>query len=258
MQLTSTKNPFLQSIRRAVASGRATDDGCLVIEGPHLVQEVLRSSWRLQQIVTTAAGRERHGQLTSAARAEVMEIPSKTFAALSGTETSQEIMALVTPPSCTWKDCLSRPGLAVILDGIQDPGNAGTIVRSAEAFGAAAIIFLEGSVHVANGKFLRATSGSIFRLPYLEYQKRSSIMAQMRAHNRTLFALTAKGPLSISSADLRLPSALVVGNEAHGVSAELLACATAVRIPTAQVESLNAGVACSIALFEAGRQRGIS
>jgi TrmH family RNA methyltransferase len=185
-----------------------------------------------------------------------MEIPAKAFATLSGTATSQEIMALVTPPVHSWKDCLNSPGVAVILDGIQDPGNAGTIVRSAEAFGASCVIFLEGCVHVANGKFLRATAGSLFRVPYLDYQKRPNLMANLRVKDLSLFALTAKADVSISQADLRQPAALVVGSEAQGVSPELLACATALRIPTLQVESLNAGVACSIALFEAARQRG--
>jgi TrmH family RNA methyltransferase len=257
MQLTSTKNPFLQNIRRAVSSGRATEDGGLiVIEGPHLLEELLHSSWRLQQVITTPAGRERHHQLLSKADADLIEVPVKTFASISGTENSQEVMALVAPVANTWDTCLNQPGLAVILDGIQDPGNAGTIVRSAEAFGASCVIFLEGSVHVSNGKFLRATAGSIFRLPYLEYQKRSALMSHLRARHRTLYALTATAMLPISEADLRQSSALVVGSEAQGVSPELLACATGVRIPTAQVESLNAGVACSIALFESARQRG--
>jgi len=146
----------------------------------------------------------------------------------------------------------------VILDGIQDPGNAGTIVRSAEAFGAAGLIFMEGSVHVANGKFLRAAAGSLFRMPYLEYQKRPGLMAQLRASERPLYALTPSATKPVDQADLRGSVALVVGSEAQGVSPELIACATGLRIPTRQVESLNAGVACSIALFEAARQRGQS
>ena len=256
MQLTSPKNPFLQGVRRAIHSGRATEEGRIVIEGPHLVEELLRRSWHLEQLIVTPTGCERHSRLLSKTRADVMEVPAKAFAALSGTETSQEIMALVTPPVHSWKDCLNRPGVTVILDGIQDPGNAGTIVRSAEAFGASCVIFLEGCVHVANGKFLRATAGSLFRVPHLDYQKRPTLMANLRAKDLALFALTAKADVSISQADLRQPVALVVGSEAQGVSPELLACATALRIPTLQVESLNAGVACSIALFEAARQRG--
>jgi TrmH family RNA methyltransferase len=256
MHLTSTRNPFLQSIRRAIASGQTTDEGRIVIEGPHLVREVLCSRWRLEQVLVTPQSRTRHGELLSKAAAEIVEIPARAFESLAGTETSQEIMALVTPPGNSWADCLTGAGLTVILDGIQDPGNAGTIVRSAEAFGAAALIFLEGCVRISNGKFLRATAGSLFRMPYLEDTKRADLRSHLRTANMKLFALTAQAKIPLSKADLRQPCALVVGSEAQGVSPELLAFAEGLRIPTSRVESLNAAVACSIALFEAARQRG--
>jgi TrmH family RNA methyltransferase len=256
MHLTSAKNPFLQSVRRAVTSGRAMDDGRIVIEGPHLLYEVLRSRWTLDQLIVTPNGLERHSQLVSKIRADVTEIPARAFEALAGTETSQEIMALVTPPRGTWADILNSSGLTLVLDGIQDPGNAGTMVRSAEAFGAGGLVFMEGSVHAANGKFLRATAGSIFRLPYLENQKRPHLMAQLRSRDLKLYSLAAEAGTALSQVDLRLPCAIVVGNEASGVSPELRACSEGLRIPTAQVESLNAAVACSIVLFEAARQRG--
>jgi TrmH family RNA methyltransferase len=217
----------------------------------------VRSPWQIERLLITPAGRERHCELLSQITAEVVEIPARAFESLSGTEVSQEIMALVKPRAVSWADCLSGPGITVVLDCIQDPGNAGTIVRSAEAFGASGVIFLEGSVRVANGKFLRAAAGSLFRLPYLENQNRSTLMTNLRFSNRALYALLADAAHSLDKTDLRKPCAIVVGSEAHGVSAELRACATGVRIPTMQVESLNAGVACSIVLFEAVRQRGM-
>jgi TrmH family RNA methyltransferase len=256
MQLTSAQNPHLQAIRRAITSGRTTSDGRIAIEGPHLLREASRSAWRIAQVLITPNGRDRHGQLLSQIDAEIIEIPARVFESLAGTETSQELIALVTPLASTWSDCLAGPGVTVILDGVQDPGNAGTIVRSAEAFGAAGVIFLEGSVHVANGKFLRATAGSVFRLPFLENQTRTALMAHLRTTDRKLYALVAGATTGLSQTDLRQPCAIVVGSEAHGVSPELRAGAEAICIPTAQVESLNAGVACSIVLFEAARQRG--
>jgi TrmH family RNA methyltransferase len=166
------------------------------------------------------------------------------------------MMALVRPRASTWADCLEGSGASIILDSVQDPGNAGTIVRSAEAFGAAGLIFLEGSVRVANGKFLRATAGSIFRMPFLENQKLAGLLAELQSCDRKLYALMPQGAMSVSEADLRQRCFIVVGSEAHGVCAELRARAEALRIPTTRVESLNAGVACSIVLFEAARQRG--
>jgi TrmH family RNA methyltransferase len=256
MQLTSAKNPHLQAIRRAVTAGRATADGQIAIEGPHLVREAARSRWRVEQVLVTPKGRDRHSQLLSQIDAETIDVPARTFETLAGTENSQEIMALVRPRASTWADCLAGSGASVILDGVQDPGNAGTIVRSAEAFDAAGLIFLEGSVRVANGKFLRATAGSIFRLPFLENQNRADLLAQLPSSGRKLYALMAQGAVSVGEADLRQPCLVVVGSEAHGVCAELRARAEALRIPTTRVESLNAAVACSIVLFEAACQRG--
>jgi TrmH family RNA methyltransferase len=260
MPITSPQNPLLKTIRRAVASGRALEDGRVVIEGPHLLEESLGSGWQVEQVLTTAHGQDRHQRLLARVDVDVMELPARAFAALSGTQTSREIMALVTPRLSTWAECLDRPGVMVIVDGLQDPGNAGTIVRSAEAFGAGSVIFLEGSVHVANGKFLRATAGSIFRMPYLENQKRPDLVSRLQANQRKLYALMpglsgGKG-VRLGAANLLAACALAVGSEAHGVSPEVRACAHALSIPTNQVESLNAGVACSIVLFEAARQRG--
>ncbi len=257
MHLSSPKNPFLQDVRRALSSGRPTEDGRIVIEGPHLVSEVARSAWRLEQLIVTPHGRERHEELLGSVRADLIEVPARAFESISETQTSQEIMALVTPCAYTWKDCARADKPIVIVDGIQDPGNAGTIVRSAEAFDAGAVILTEGSVRIANGKFLRATAGSIFRLPHLENESRASIAAKLGGLKLAAFALTAQAKISLLNVDLSNLSALIVGSEAHGISAELLACSTGLRIPTLQVESLNAGVACSLALFEAARQRGV-
>jgi RNA methyltransferase, TrmH family len=255
MHLTSPKNPILESIRRAAAAGRPMEDGSLVIEGPHLVAEALRGDCTLRRIVTTAHGRERYAKLLEQLNAETIEVSARAFRATASTETAQEILALVGWRPASWRKVAGPQALVVVLDGVQDPGNAGTIVRSAEAFGASGVVFLEGSVRVANGKFLRATAGSIFRLPLLEAVKRAEFLEQARSFGLALYALTARGGTPLHAADLRVPSALVVGGEGNGVSSELVAAASALSVPARNVESLNAAVACSIALFEAARQR---
>ena len=256
MQLTSAKNPFLESVRRAAAAGRAMEDGSLVIEGPHLVAEAVRGGCTLRRVVTTAQGRERYAKLLERLQVETIEIPARAFAATASTETAQEILALVGWRAASWRKVAGPQALVVALDGIQDPGNAGTIVRSAEAFGASGVVFLEGSVRVANGKFLRATAGSIFRMPVLEAITRVEFLEQARAFSLALYALAARGGTAFEAANLRIPSALIVGGEGSGVSAELLAAASPLSVPARNVESLNAAVACSIALFETARQRG--
>lgn len=257
MPLSSPNNPILKNLRRASKEGRPTDCGDIAIEGPHLLAEALarNSKWAVHHIFTTPAGRQLHRTLLQTAKIEITEISARAFRSLSGTETTQQIMALVKPPCWSLADLNSRAGLILVLDGIQDPGNCGTLVRSAEAFGAAGVIFLEGCVRPANGKFLRATAGSIFRLPFLEGISRAELIAE---NNLLLYALIADGRLPVADADFKRPCALVVGSEGQGVSREILVNAQTLSIPTSSVESLNAAVAGSIALFEAARQREIA
>lgn len=257
MHLSSPNNPILRKIRRASKEGTVTDGGSIVIEGPHLLAEVLNrdNKWALDRIFTTPAGRDRYENLLQNAGAEITEVSARAFRSLAATETTQEIIALVKPPHWSWTDVMSTPGIVLVLDGVQDPGNAGTLVRSAEAFGVTGLTFLDGCVGVANGKFLRATAGSIFRIPFLEGISRVDLAAEITRGHFRLYALTAGGQIPIAHADFGRPCALVVGSEGRGISPEVLASAQTVRLPTSNVESLNAAVAGSIALFEAARQR---
>lgn len=268
MPLTSPKNPLLQKIRRAASAGRPTEDGLIVAEGPHLLAEVLESEWRIEQLFATPTSRDRYADLVSAADAELIEVSERAFASIAGTETTQEVLALVRPKICSWHDLTTRNrikndlagpnSLIVALDALQDPGNAGTIVRSAEAFGATGMILLKGTAHVANGKFLRASAGSIFRLPYLEGWSVQDLLIHAQSSGLQLFGLAQTAETDLTAADLRAPLALIVGSEGRGLSPDLANNVQQISIPTSQVESLNAAVACSIALFEAQRQRSAS
>lgn len=255
MEITSVRNPLLQKIRKAVTTGRMTEDGLVVAEGPHLVDEALRGKWRISALVTTPAGRTKYADLLQAADAEIVEIAAKAFESTSGTQHSQQILALLRPPAWNWEEVCGHRTLIVALDGIQDPGNAGTIVRSAEAFGATGVVFLKGCAHVANGKLLRASAGSIFRMPFLEGIVASDFLFNVGARELTLYALQARAEAPITAADLTRPLALLAGNEGSGVSDELRASAKAVSIPTIRVESVNAAVASSVALFAVQQQR---
>jgi TrmH family RNA methyltransferase len=258
MTLTSLQNPLLKQVRRAVEDGRALGDGAVAAEGPHLLAEALRGSWRIQQVFCSAEAREPHRSLLAeAARrgVEVTEVTERAFKAMSDTVHGQGILSLLVPSASSWAD-LSKPGRPlVILDGIQDPGNAGTIVRSAEAFGGAGVVLTEGCARIANGKFLRSSAGSIFRLPFLDNVPRATVLREVEGARQTLFALMTDGAETLFTVNLTTPFALVVGSEGSGVSPLLLKTARTLAIPTQGVESLNAAIACSIALFEAARQR---
>lgn len=259
MALTSLQNPRLQEIRKAAKAGRPTPDGLIVAEGPHLLEEVLRSSWGVREIYGTGEALERCSrQITRAAEAEVLEVSPRAFASIASTEATQGLLTLLRPREWTWQEVTVEPSLVVVLDAIQDPGNVGTIVRSCEAFGASGVVLTEGCARVSNGKALRAAAGSLFRLPLLEALPRAEILRHLDVRPLRLYALCATAQMRLEEADLRSPCALVVGNEGAGISREFLAVSEGLRIPTARVESLNAAVACSIPLFEAARQRGMA
>jgi TrmH family RNA methyltransferase len=254
-QLTSSKNPQVQAVRKAVKSGRATEDGLIVIEGPHLLEEAYGSSWRVERVFTTAAGLDRYAGLFRGTEAEVIQLPPGIFDSICTTETPQDIVGLVHPRSWSWEDISRSPSLMVVLDRIQDPGNAGTVIRSAEAFGASGVVFLSGSARISNPKLLRATAGSIFRIPFLEGIEPSEVAGRLAQSKAALFALNAQGKNCVSEVDFRQSCAIIAGNEGSGISEEFRTIARQISIRTFRVESLNAAVACSVALYEASRQR---
>jgi TrmH family RNA methyltransferase len=255
MRLTSLHNPLLKNVRRAAARGKATEDGLYLAEGPHLLAEALRGTWQVERILGTAAAFEKHQTLLARAQAEQVEISPEALSAIADTETSQELLTLLRPRDWSWHELLGKSALVVVLDGIQDPGNAGTIVRSAEAFGATGVVFLKGSVRVSNPKFLRAAAGSIFRMPFLEAVEGGWFLEEASMSGLSLHALSTTAKTELTNANLAQPLALAVGSEGSGLSSEIAGASEALAIRTRKVESLNAAVSVSIALFEAYRQR---
>lgn len=243
--LTSEKNPLLKQVRRAVRRGSLTEDGFALAEGPHLLAEALRSRAEIGAVIAAESA-----ALPDVA-ARVVRVSGRAFAALASTDSPQGVLALVRPPIWTAAELLRGAALVVVLDRIQDPGNAGAILRAAEAFGATGAIFLKGSVHPHNPKCMRASAGSVFRLPLLDG------VAEDALPDLPLYAAGPRGAEDLSRADLVSPCGLIIGAEGSGVSPALLARARGLRIPTVGVESLNAAVAAGILLYEARRQRDV-
>ena len=245
--ITSAANPLIKDVRRAIARGGLTRDGLCVAETFHLLEEAARSG---REIPVVLAAESAAKQVDGAACAKLVVLPDPLLQSLSGTESAQGVIALVRPPQWTLEDVFSSRPLVVVLDAVQDPGNAGTIVRAAEAFGATGVVFGKGSVSPHNPKTLRASAGSLFRLPYVVADA-----AGVRRPGVRLFAAVAGASRSLTEVDLTVGCALVIGNEAHGVGPELRSAALEVSIPTTRVESLNAAVAAAVLLYEARRQR---
>ena len=251
--LTSARNPLLKEVRKAVLNGTTTESGFCVAESLHLLDEALRGDCEIQAVIVSEGARA--GVEDRSIRSRTLVVPEQLFQTLASTETSQGVIALVRPPRWTLQDIFRRPALAVILDGVQDPGNAGAIVRSVEAFGATGVVFLKGTVNPFNPKAIRASAGSLFRVPLVAAVEPGTILDAIERVKMKVYALMPKGAADLTACDLRRDCALIAGSEARGVGERLAEIAIPIRIPTAHVESLNVALAAGIALYEARRQR---
>jgi TrmH family RNA methyltransferase len=253
--VTSEKNPLLKEVRRAAsrgeltraaAGGDLTNAGCVVAEGVHLLEEALNSPVEIVTVILAETAPQIGPLLHRAAHARIVSLSDAVFHKIATTEHPQGVITLVRAPRWTPEDLLSGMPLLTVLDGIQDPGNAGAIVRVAEAFGATGAVFLKGTVSPHNPKCLRGSAGSLFRLPVTDTFDPAGLK---------LYAAMPRADLSLDQADFTAPCAILIGSEAHGVRPEWTGRATGVRIPTSRVESLNAAVAAGVMLYEAHRQR---
>ncbi len=254
-EIDSPRNPLIQAIRAAGVKGLALENGLVAIEGPHLIEEALASQWHVEQVLVSQSSASHWALLTEMCACPISIASDRAIDAATETQHSQGILALVRPHAWTWADVTAGSRLVLVLDAIRDPGNAGTLIRSAEAFGATGVVALQGSVQFTNGKLLRAAAGSLFRLPFLTQVAPVDMARNLKAHGFALYGLAADADRTLFEVDLAAPCALVVGNEGAGLSPAVRKLVEGVTIPTERVESLNAAVACSIALFEAARQR---
>jgi len=260
--ISSAANPLVKDVRRAIARGGLTQEGYLVAETFHLLEEALRSDCAVKVVLCSESVHsavESHVKRLAGLRVAVLA--NALFPYVSGTEASQGVIALVEPPIWDLPQLFRGRSLVVVLDGLQDPGNAGAIARAAEAFGATGMMFLKGSVSPFNPKALRASAGSLFRVPFAYGIDAALARAALQQHKLDIYAGVPSnehqpGKL-LGEADFSRRCALVIGNEARGVSPQLRGCAMDISIPTSGVESLNAAVAAGILLYETRRQRSL-
>ena len=223
----------------------------------HLLAEAVRSGIEIATVFFRTGDEAILDRIGLDGEIDILELPAEVFSSAVTTESPQGIAALVTPKIFSVDDMLcGESPLIVIAAGLQDPGNLGTLIRSAEAFGASGVITLPGTVSLWNAKALRASSGSAFRLPVVAATE-DEVFSRLRASGMRIFAAVAEAGVSYSDSALVGPVALVVGNEGRGLSTELLERADErISIPCpGRVESLNAAIAGSILLYEAARQR---
>jgi TrmH family RNA methyltransferase len=254
-RIDSRQNGRIKELRAGLTRGAPTAQNHIAIEGVHLLQEAVKSGLQVHTVFVRA-GNEGLLEQIAVGDAEVLIVAGQAFASAALTEHPQGIAALVEAPEFAVESMLGGTPLVVIAAGLQDPGNLGTLLRSAEAFGATGMICLPGTVSLWNAKTLRASSGSAFRLPVVSLAAEQAF-ATLRARGVRIVASVARE--GVQEVDWKAASALLVGNEGAGLPPEWIAEADElVTIPCpGAVESLNAAVAGSILLYDAMRQRSI-
>lgn len=261
-RIDSRRNTRVKELRRAFAEATPNQQGEVAIEGMHLVEEAIRSGLKLATVFFSDSARERAHKLLPqlSSHTEALLLPDTVFAGAVPTETPQGVAALVRVKPGTLENILkAEPALLVITAGLQDPGNLGTICRSAEAFGVTGLLLGERTVSPWNWKAMRASAGSLFRLLAAKVEL-AAALPEIKSRGIHVLATSSHKGIAISDIDLRQPVAFIIGNEGAGVPKDVLAQADeTVAIPQASsVESLNAGIAASILLYEAARQRKAS
>jgi RNA methyltransferase, TrmH family len=256
--VTGRHNQRLKELRLAFRRAEFTARGECAIEGVKLIEEALRSGQHLESIFFSESARSLAEKLLLQINSstETLLLPNALFKSIVPSETPQGVAALVKLRAFSSKELLDRSssGPFVVAAGLQDPGNLGTILRSAEAFGAAGIFLTEGTVSPYNSKVLRGSAGSIFRLPVLRITS-AELIPLLRAQGVRLLATSSHRGTPLPKISWTLPLAIFIGNEGAGLPPAFVhqMDETLVIPQAAQVESLNAGVAASIVLYEAAR-----
>ena len=256
-------NALVKELRQAFSRVELTDTGECAVEGFRIVEEALRSNLRLRAVFFSESAANRAPRLLPqiGSHVETLLLPDKLFASAVPSQSPQGIAALVQLKRHLLDEILERfsTGILPVLTGVQDPGNLGTILRSAEAFGAPAVLLGEGTVSAFNSKVARASAGSLFRVPVAAV-KLESVIAELRGRGIRLLATSSHKGTPLPEADFLRPAAIFIGNEGAGVEKKLLAdIDDLIMIPhSPKVESLNAGIAASIVLYEAAKQNSFT
>lgn len=259
--ISSVQNPKIQWVRKLQAQPRQRhEEGVFVVEGVRLVEEALLAGWSSQLVLYTDALSPRGMELIeqfkqNAVLVEQVSLP--VLRAASDTQTPQGILAVITHQELLLPE---RPDFLLVLDGVRDPGNLGTMLRTAAAAGVQAVFLLPGTVDPYAPKVLRAAMGAHFRLPILvsDWDALSAFFSLDGAGGGIdVYLAEAGGGLQYTQANLRRPCALIMGGEAEGAGQQARVLAHhRLSIPMAgSIESLNAAMAAAILMFEVVKQR---
>lgn len=260
--ITSLHNRDVRAVAALAGKKKERDrQGLFVVEGPKMFGEA--PAERISRVyLAQSAEAQMYGQFGEKLSGLSCEtVADEVFAKMADTKTPQGILCLVRQQSYNIEEILrgkdKKQVLLILLEDIQDPGNLGTIFRTAEAAGADGVIMTGRTADLYNPKTIRSTMGSVYRMPFLYVESLSTIIMKLREEGVSVYAAHLGGTSAYDDCNYREGTAFLIGNEANGLREETAACADAlIHIPMkGKVESLNAAVASSILLYEASRQR---
>ena len=255
--ITSTANAQVKALSKLIKNARARRQQQLyVVEGIRMFRETPKERIGKVYVSESFAKDPAHEGVFEGTDWEMLS--DSVFAAVSDTKTPQGVLCLVKMKENRLEDMLEdTDGVWLVLENVQDPGNLGTIFRTAEAAGATGIVLSKDCVDLYNPKVIRSTMGAIFRIPFIYTDDLKGTIDELKREGITVYAAHLKGENSYDMEDYKTACAFLIGNEGNGLTEETAACADRkILIPMeGGAESLNAAVASAVLMFEAGRQR---
>lgn len=260
--ITSKDNRVVKYIRSLSEHKHRKKEQAFVIEGLKMAEEALRYQSELELIIATPSLLRHHGKnilkLAEDQSVEVLWISDKLMDTLAETKTPQPVMAIVNMKEDSEEKLLTHEsGLIIVCNGLQDPGNLGTIIRTAEAAGASGVAITSDTVDPYNSKTVRASMGSILRVSVAKISDVGNFIKKCKQNNFQTAAMTLEGDKTPFELDLKKPTVIIVGQEGSGLPEEVVSITDyQVRIPMAEtIDSLNTAVSAAVFLYEAVRQR---
>ena len=255
--ITSTSNPQVKELLQLQKKSKARNErNVFIVEGIRMFREVPKE--RLEKVYISESFYNKKKQELKLFDVPVEILSDRVFSHVSDTKTPQGVLSLVRQKKTSLEEILQveNPYL-MILDNLQDPGNLGTIVRTAEGAGVTGIIMSHDCVDIYNPKTIRSTMGSVYRMPFLYVDDMDDMLQQLKKQGIKTYAAHLQGKNSYDKEDYKSGCAFMIGNEGNGLRKEIADQADIwVRIPMhGQVESLNAAIAASVLMFEVCRQR---
>lgn len=255
--LTSIKNPAIKQVRKLHRSKERQKQNLLLIEGTNSIEAACQADYKLDVIFHTAHWQEKHQSLYGQILQEnftTQLVSSEVLSAIATTVNPDGVVAIA--PRSVAQPARAIDKLGIALEQLQDPGNLGTIIRTAAATGINGLWLSSDSVDIYNPKVLRASAGQWFQMPMATDENLVELVRQQRHHGVQIIATTSTASKTYWEVDFKLPSLILLGNEGAGLSDEIIEIADErVTIPLSSgVESLNVGVAAALILYEAKRQ----